>query len=156
MGQEKPCYIYRLIALGSIEEQVYRRQVTKLSTSKRVVDEQQIDRHYNQQDLNEYYNTNHIIQDKSPEVIIPQDQILAKQLEKHSHLIHSYHIHDSLLQNNTKENLSQYEINYAWDQYECEKKNEYQKHKIAKYRQVFEKGKFIHYSILENCKIQSF
>lgn len=38
-----------------MEMKVYERQVTKQAISKRVVDEQQIDRHYTQDNLAELY-----------------------------------------------------------------------------------------------------
>lgn len=38
-----------------MEMKLYERQVTKQAISKRVIDEQQIDRHYNQTDLAELY-----------------------------------------------------------------------------------------------------
>lgn len=55
LGQKKVCYIYRLLAMGTMEEKVYSRSVTKQAMSFRVVDEQQIDRHYNMAELTELY-----------------------------------------------------------------------------------------------------
>jgi transcriptional regulator ATRX len=52
----KKVYFNNLYFQGTMEEKIYDRQVAKLSMSCRVVDEQQVDRHFSHSDLTELYS----------------------------------------------------------------------------------------------------
>jgi transcriptional regulator ATRX len=82
-----------------MEEKIYERQVTKQVISKRVIDEQQIDRHYNLQEL---YN-------------------FAYTLKKFEDMIYKYHEHDTLLENKEEETLDEAERKQLWEKFETEK-----------------------------------
>ncbi|BFY99558.1 hypothetical protein BsWGS_02598 [Bradybaena similaris] len=58
-GQRKPCYIYRLIATGTIEEKIFQRQTHKKALSSCVVDkEQDVERHFSLGELRELFSLN--------------------------------------------------------------------------------------------------
>ena len=120
-GQNKPCYIYRFLALGTMEEKIYERQVTKQAISKRVIDEQQIDRHYNQNDLQELYKYDLEPDDERILPILPKDRLFAEMLKKYENMIHTYHEHDTLLENKEEETLGEEERRQAWEEFEAEK-----------------------------------
>ncbi|CAH1775691.1 unnamed protein product [Owenia fusiformis] len=55
-GQKKQCYIYRLIATGTIEEKILQRQAHKKALSSCVVDnEEDVERHFTLGDLKELF-----------------------------------------------------------------------------------------------------
>jgi transcriptional regulator ATRX len=51
LGQEKECFIYRLLAHGTMEQKIYGRQVTKQALSSRVVDSEETGRHFSAEEL---------------------------------------------------------------------------------------------------------
>lgn len=117
-----------------MEEKVYSRSVTKQAMSFRVVDEQQIDRHYSMAELAELYT--YVYSDtylllniilcsltkpnyaERPMPIFPQDNILANLLLNYPDLVYKYHEHDSLLENKNEQELSEQEKADAWAAYE--------------------------------------
>jgi len=121
-GQEKPVYIYRFLAKGTMEEKIYDRQVTKQSLSARVVDEQQIERHFTMNELAELYTYKEEPKDQQPTIKVPQDKLLAELVLKHKDAIWKIHDHDSLLEHQDSENLSEEDRKAAWEEYENEKK----------------------------------
>ncbi|KAJ8985899.1 hypothetical protein NQ317_010656 [Molorchus minor] len=119
-GQTKPCYIYRFVTYGTMEMKIYERQVTKQAISKRVIDEQQIDRHYNQNDLQELYKCDLEPEDR-PIPLVPKDVLLGELLQKYDQTIYKYHLHQSLLENKEAEGLNEEERKAAWEEFENEK-----------------------------------
>ncbi|XP_065167322.1 transcriptional regulator ATRX homolog isoform X2 [Atheta coriaria] len=120
-GQTKPSYIYRFVTLGTMEMKVYERQVIKQAISKRVIDEQQIDRHYNQNDLQELYKFEPIPEVR-PLPAPPKDILLGELLQNFTDTIFKYHEHQSLLENKEDEVLNEDERKAAWEEFENEKK----------------------------------
>ncbi|KAK6633046.1 hypothetical protein RUM43_012789 [Polyplax serrata] len=119
-GQKKVCYIYRFLAEATMEEKIYKRQVTKLSLAHRVVDEQQIERHYSMLNLQELYNFEPTPKDKRQTPKVPTDKILANLLVAYKDEIVGYHEHDSLLENQEEENLTEDERRAAWQEFQDE------------------------------------
>lgn len=55
LGQERDCKIYRLVADGTMEHAIFKRQIDKMHLSHRVVDEVHCERQYTENDLKELY-----------------------------------------------------------------------------------------------------
>lgn len=123
-GQKKPCFIYRFISSGAMEEQVFKRQVLKMATSKRVIDEYQVDRHYDEDDLNELYSTSNILPTCQQQFEMPEDEMLTELLDEHQAIVKNCEKHNLLLENNLHEDLSENEIQEAWIEIEEEKKKD--------------------------------
>uniref|UniRef100_A0A3Q2YN12 DNA helicase n=1 Tax=Hippocampus comes TaxID=109280 RepID=A0A3Q2YN12_HIPCM len=128
-GQLKTVFVYRFLAQGTMEEKIYDRQVTKQSLSYRVVDQQQIERHFTMNELAELYTFEPDMLDdpsekksKKATPMLPKDLFLAELLQTHKDQIVCYHEHDSLLDHKEEEALSEEDRKAAWAEYEAEKK----------------------------------
>ncbi|XP_067903382.1 transcriptional regulator ATRX isoform X2 [Heterodontus francisci] len=129
-GQIKPVFVYRFLAQGTMEEKIYDRQVTKQSLSYRVVDQQQIERHFTMNELTELYtfepdqldDPNSDKKKKRDTPLLPKDHILAEILQNQKDYLVGYHEHDSLLDHKEEEELSEEDRKAAWAEYEAEKK----------------------------------
>ncbi|KAJ9542426.1 hypothetical protein OSB04_028932, partial [Centaurea solstitialis] len=145
-GQTKPVFAYRLMAHGTMEEKIYKRQVTKESLSARVVDRQQVHRTISKEEMlhlfafgdEENLNTSksdQVVSDVAatqstievgncskpkpiPHATISSDKFMEVLLSKHHpRWIANYHEHESLLQENEDEKLSKEEQDMAWEVY---------------------------------------
>uniref|UniRef100_A0AAY4DTI0 DNA helicase n=1 Tax=Denticeps clupeoides TaxID=299321 RepID=A0AAY4DTI0_9TELE len=129
-GQLKTVFVYRFLAQGTMEEKIYDRQVAKQSLSFRVVDQQQIERHFTMNELTELYtfepdmldDPNSEKKSKRATPMLPKDPFLAELLQSYKDQIFGYHEHDSLLDHKEEEALSEEDRKAAWAEYEAEKK----------------------------------
>lgn len=120
-GQTKPCYIYRLVTMGTMEEVVYERSITKLAISSRVVDECQISRHYKSHDLEKLYRVNIDLETaRSPLAGEPKDTTLSRLYKKHKEIFKCFE-HQTLLENLPDEHLNEEEKKEAFDELNKEK-----------------------------------
>ncbi|XP_003743060.1 transcriptional regulator ATRX homolog [Galendromus occidentalis] len=119
-GQTKPVFVYRLVAHATMEEKIYDRQVSKISLACRVVDEQNLERHFNEADLRALYEFKPE-KDARRTPSIPKDPLLAELLLRCRTLIRGYHEHDSLLRQELEDELTEEERKQAWKEYEDER-----------------------------------
>ncbi|CAF1582131.1 unnamed protein product [Adineta ricciae] len=129
LGQKKTTYVYRLLSKGSMEEKIYFRQVNKQAMAQRVVDAQQLARHFTESELRELYSFK--IDEHDPQEYLnkrlPDDIVLKNCIAKHSKLVQNILEHDSLLENHVEEQLTREEKYYALKELERdERQAEYQ------------------------------
>ncbi|KAK6288945.1 hypothetical protein POUND7_000486 [Theobroma cacao] len=144
-GQTKPVFAYRLMAHGTMEEKIYKRQVTKEGLAARVVDRQQVHRTISKEEMlhlfefgdDENFDTLMELSEengnqnltcevgKSLKQKMPlshgscsSDKLMESLLGKHHpRWIANYHEHETLLQENEDEKLSKEEQDMAWEVY---------------------------------------
>ena len=102
------------------------KEILKNNFCFRVIDDHQLDRHFTQNDIQELYKFK---PEKLPDVqttstplnfnyAVPKDHLLLDLLYEHNRWIHSYHSHDSLLENRIDEGLTADERRRALEEYE--------------------------------------
>jgi len=130
-GQTRPVSIYRLVASGTMEERIYRRQVEKRALFSRVIDEMQIERHFARVDVEQMVclvDNDELEAKEAKESTIkyksytdapPSDLLFAQVLkEDGGRKLPRYHEHDSILENKPEEDLTEEEKKEAWAEFE--------------------------------------
>ncbi|XP_066249916.1 transcriptional regulator ATRX-like isoform X2 [Euwallacea similis] len=115
-GQDKAVFVYRLIAIDTMEEKMYQRVVTKLAIAHRVVDKHQITRHYSSAAIQEFYTVRPTMDKDRPVPNVPEDRILAKIIQTHKNVFR-WHEHQALLANRPEEDLDEQQKNAAWEEF---------------------------------------
>lgn len=111
LGQNKPTYIYRLVSMNTIEHKIFDRGVTKMATSKRVIDEEEVDRHYLDYHLAAWKNIDNIeITAARPSLEVPNDSLLANLLDI-PNCIYEFNDYESLFKNSSTKSMS---LEDAW------------------------------------------
>ncbi|XP_031397920.1 protein CHROMATIN REMODELING 20 isoform X2 [Punica granatum] len=134
-GQKKPVFAYRLLAQGTMEEKIYKRQVTKEGLAARVVDRQQVHRTISKEEMLHLFEFgddenpdmvpgmtfqigNTLLKQRSSMESCSSDKLMERLLGKHHpRWISDYHEHETLLQENEEERLSKEEQDKAWEMY---------------------------------------
>ncbi|KAK4336683.1 hypothetical protein RND71_044109 [Anisodus tanguticus] len=119
-GQQRPVYIYRFVAYSTWEEKIYSKQVWKESLSYRVVDDQNPERNFTSKELDLFYDYDPDVERDYQIPKLPEDYVLANVLNKFGKKIVSYHEHDSLLENEKQNDLSEEEKILAWKEFESD------------------------------------
>ncbi|TVU30471.1 hypothetical protein EJB05_22097, partial [Eragrostis curvula] len=140
----KPVYAYRLMAHRTMEEKIYKRQVTKEGLAARVVDRQQVSRTISREEmlhLFEFGDEEMLEQNEEGSTMVdcakvgtekpstsnsiysaelePVDKLMVNLLSEHNSWIAGYHEHEALLQENDEERLTKEEQDLALSEWEA-------------------------------------
>ncbi|KOC64209.1 Helicase ARIP4 [Habropoda laboriosa] len=124
-GQQKPCFVYRLVTDNCLERKIYDRQISKQGMADRVVDQCNPDAHLSLKEattLSWDWEEDSQVQDFSQTKDSYTDEVMHRVLERHSSLLtkQPFH-HESLLVDRKDKKLSQAEKRLARRGYELEK-----------------------------------
>ncbi|CAN7066098.1 unnamed protein product [Brassica oleracea var. botrytis] len=115
-GQKKPVFAYRLMARGTIEEKIYKPQVTKEGRAARVVDRQQVHRNISKEEMLHLFEFDEAedSQNTSQKVGCCSDKMMENLLQRHNPNLHE---HETLLKENEEEKLTKEEKDKAREVY---------------------------------------
>lgn len=115
--------MYRFIGLGTMEDKIYNRQVSKLLTAKRIMDQADAIRHFKELDTSELYDITDLNLETIPEKEeVTRDSVLKRVVEHE--MIYKYHEHDSYFEAGKEEALTPEEIKSGWNDYYAEKESQ--------------------------------
>ncbi|CAK8572305.1 unnamed protein product [Lathyrus sativus] len=83
-GQKKPVFAYRLLAHGTMEEKIYKRQVTKEGLAARVVDRQQVHRTMSKEEMLHLFEFG---DDENPETLAELSKYDGLTCEQHNPIL---------------------------------------------------------------------
>ena len=112
-----------ILFAGTMEEKIYNRQVKKESLAGHLIDKQLFERNISKEDMELYdcTNLNQNLEEKPKMSFTPdEDKLLAAVLNNEVDRIWSVHKHDDLLQHQVDENLSEEEVQQAWQIFQQE------------------------------------
>jgi RAD54-like protein 2 len=125
-GQQKNCYIYRLIADHTMEKKIYDRQVSKQTMSDRVIDEIQTENHFTRTEVEKLI---HFVKEDMPSADLSQmpnkyeDSVLVKSCMRNANYITKEPFtHESLLIDKKEYKLSEREKQLALSNYQHDKR----------------------------------
>lgn len=126
-GQEKPCFVYRIVMDACLEKKIYDRQISKQGMSDRVIDECNPDAHLSMKEVTSFcFDDDDVtdVEDFSESSEEYADFVLKLLLHQYSTKLTKkpFH-HESLLVDRKEKKLSQAEKRLAKRGYEMEKMN---------------------------------
>jgi hypothetical protein len=125
-GQQKNCFIYRLIADHTMEKKIYDRQISKQTMSDRVIDEIQAENHFTRTEVEKLI---HYVKEDMPSADLTQiaqklpDHVLIRSCMKNAKFITKEPFtHESLLIDKKEYKLSEREKQLAIREYQHDKR----------------------------------
>ena len=127
-GQTKNVFVYRLLAAGTMEEKIYKKQINKQAMSARIIDAQMPDNHFTMEEKAELlkfteYKSADFEKVKENLTREPQDHVLMKILQSYQSCLHSIDDQTALLEDKDELKLNEAELKEADEELEKEELN---------------------------------